>query len=128
MNVKSKTGFVAAIAILLSLSLQAGRAQNIGEVGVLTGPGGDSTGSVPVFVDRKALDDSSRKFEDSDPDYWDTMMELSGAGRLYMVDVGTRVRVLAVPDAFGRTREVRILEGEFKGRRGFVSSEWVKEK
>jgi hypothetical protein len=97
---------------------------SIGEEGVLRGVKG--AGSVPVFIDRKALD--AYYEANARNDYEDTMKELFNAGKLYMVDAGTKVRVLDAPDFFGSTREIRILEGEFESRRGFVSSQWVTEK
>ena len=122
MNIKLKTDFVAAIAILLSLSVQAAQGQNIGETGVLKGVAG--AGSVPVFVDRKALD--AYYEANARNDYEDGMKELFNAGKLYMVDVGTKVRVLS--GGFTGWKEIRILEGEFAGRRGFVSGQWVSDK
>ena|SRR5437660_1786537 len=117
-------GLLLVVAIILSVVEQTADAQLIGGVGVLRGAKG--AGSVPVFVDAKALD--AYYEANARNDYEDGMTELFNAGKLYMVDVGTKVRVLGAPDFFGSTREIRILEGEFKGRRGFIPSQWISEK
>lgn len=51
--------------------------------------------------------------------------ELVNAGQLFGVPVGAKVKVLGAHGFFGSTLEVRILEGRYKGRRGFVSSSLV---
>ena len=45
-----------------------------------------------------------------------------------MVNAGTPVRVLDDHGLVGQIVEIRILEGEFEGRRGFISAQRVAEK
>ena len=119
LKIKATTDLVAAISIILTLTGQTTHAQMIGEVGVLRGAQG--AGSVPVFPDRKAID---AFYEANIRNDKEGTEELFNAGRLLMVDVGTKVRVL---DGGGFTgpAEVRILEGEFSGRRVFLSRQWI---
>jgi hypothetical protein len=119
MKVKAITDLVAAIAISLWLATQTAHAQMIGEVGVLKGAQG--AGSVPVFTDRKAI---GAFYEANIRNDKEGTEELFNAGRLLMVDVGTKVRVLN-GGGFTGPAEVRIQEGEFSSRRVFVSRQWI---
>jgi len=121
MKKRTMAVLVALTAGFMWTAEQTSLAQTIGEVGVLKGVQG--AGSVPVFVDRKALD--AYYEANARNDYEDGMKELFNAGKLYMVDVGTKVRVL--DGGFMGWREIRILEGELEGQRGFVSKDWVAE-
>jgi hypothetical protein len=119
MRTRTATALLATIAIILWLAAQTAHGQMIGEVGVLKGAAG--AGSVPVFPDRRAID---AFYEANIRNDKEGTEELFNAGRLLMVDVGTKVRVL---DGGGFTgpAEVRILEGEFSGRRVFLSRQWI---
>lgn len=122
MKTRATTSLVAVIAIALWLAGETAHAQMIGEVGVLRGAQG--AGSVPVFTDEKAL---TAFYDANISGDKEGAEELLNAGRLLMVDVGTKVRVLN-GGGFTGPAEVRILEGEFSGRRVFVSRQWISEK
>lgn len=111
-----------AVLILFFLTI-VGEAQSIGQVGILRGVEAAST--VPVGVDAKAVDAFFAALASNDKEGID---ELLNAHRIYIVDSGTKVRVLHVHGLVAMTTEVRILEGMHKGKRGFVSSQWVSEK
>src|SRR4029077_14692892 len=106
--------------VCLGLAAHTAHAQKIGNVGYLKGPSG--AGSVPVFTDRNALDAFYKANASNDRE---GIKELLNARRLFMVDAATEIRVLDSYGFFGSTMEVRILEGEFRNQRGFVSSQWV---
>ena len=121
MKSRIRTDLVAAIAIILWLAAPAAYAQMIGEIGYLKSPGMGTNG-VPVFTDSKALDAFYAAFVSNDEE---GANELISNGRSFIVPEGTKVRILS--GGFS-TMEIRILQGPFSGRRGFVSSQWVGEK
>jgi hypothetical protein len=119
MKTRTIAALVAVIWMILWLAGRTAQAQTIGEIGVLRGAQG--AGSVPVFTDDKALDAFYKANVGNDKE---GVEELFNAGRLFMADVGTKVRVLS---GGWSTMEIRILEGPFNGQRGFVSRQWVTE-
>jgi len=101
-----------------------GRAITVGGVGVLRGMK-EGALTVPVGVDSKAVDALYKAIVANDED---GANELIDTGRMFVVDVGTKVKLLDNHGFFGSTAEIRILEGANKGRRGYVSSQLVVEK
>lgn len=121
MEIKPRTGLVAALAIMVWLAGQAAHAQNVGEIGYLKSAG-MGTNDVPVFTDSKALNAFYDAYVSNDEE---GANELISGGRAFIVSAGTKVRVLS--GGFS-TMEIRVMEGPFSGRRGFVSTQWVGEK
>jgi len=114
---------VAAAAMALPAGLTA-RAQSIGETHALMAMA-EGTKTVPVATDQKALDAFYKAIAAHDQE---GMMELFDGGRIIAPDVGTKVRVLDGHGLVALVLEVRILEGAYKGRRGFVSATYVSDK
>lgn len=121
MKIKATTVLVAAIAIILSLTAQTAHAQNVGETAHLKSAGMGTNG-VPVFNDSKALDAFYVTYVSDDGE---GANELISSRRAFIVHAGTKVRILS--GGFS-TMEIRVMEGPFSGRRGFVSRPWVSEK
>lgn len=112
------------MAILLACAMPliaADDAVFIGETGVLRGMK-ETALTIPVAIDANALDDFYKAIVAGDRE---GVEELIDQGRLFIVDVGTKVRVLSVTGLIKATMEIRVLEGVHKGRRGFVSSNVV---
>ena len=124
MKTRATTGLVAVIAAILC-SVQSHAAPLLGETGVIREPG------MPyafVFVDPEAVSVFFRGMNRGKDEAADSLTELFNAGRLYMVDQGIKVRVIDATGFLSSILEIRILEGEFEGRRGFVPHEFISEK
>ena len=86
-------------------------------VGVIHGANGVNI--IPVGVDEKAYDEFTKAIVNHDKEGMD---ELVSTGRIFVVQDGTRVRIL---DRGVFTTEVRVLSGPHEGQRGIVSSSLI---
>ncbi|MFO7172058.1 MAG: hypothetical protein DIU70_003685 [Bacillota bacterium] len=88
----------------------------VGEVVRLRSP---STGQVPVAVDEQAYEALLSASVAND---LDGINELIIAGKVFIVESGTQVRVLDL--GFTRSK-VRITDGPHAGRVGWVATDWI---
>jgi hypothetical protein len=106
------------IAIALSLAVHTSQAQETGDTVELQGATAAAY-MVPVCTTTQAVDAVIRALSDDDND---AIAALAALGKVYAVDVGTKAKVLGVRGQYGTYVQIRILDGEFKGRRGYVVS------
>ncbi len=90
----------------------------IGQKGILAGTSGTHS---PVAVTNDALD-QFQKHKTVNDQHGITQQIVSGS--LFSVKNGTKVLVIEHGSMF--VRKIRVLEGEMKGRAGFVPEEWIK--
>lgn len=93
----------------------------IGDEGILNNNSDKSNfeGGSILAVDEKAFDDFIQALVADDKLGYSQML---GAGKLFIVDNGTAVKVISI-GLF--KREVRILEGDYLGRSGWIAFEFV---
>ncbi len=93
----------------------------IGEEGIINNNSNksDVSGVAVLAVDKKALDDLIQAQIADDKLGYSQML---GDGKLFIVDNGTKVKVIDI--GFGKT-EIRILEGEHLGKSGWIAYEFV---
>lgn len=106
------------IAIGLCLAVHTTQAQNTGDTVELEGATAAAY-MVPVCTTTQAVDAVIKALADDDND---AIAALAALGKVYAVDVGTKAKVLGVRGQYGTYVQIRILDGEFKGRRGYVVS------
>jgi hypothetical protein len=116
-----KTFASVAVIALLAFAHTIQAQVLIGEIGILQ-PAGEGATMVLLGVDEKAVDAFYKAIVVKDDA---GIRELVGEGLLFGVPVGTKVKVLDSHGILGSTLEVRILEGQQKDRRGYVSSSLV---
>lgn len=94
----------------------------VGEEGVLNNNSdkNDVSGVAILAVDEKAFDDFTQASIADDKLGYSQML---GAGRLFVVDNGTAVKVIDIK-FLGKT-EVRVLEGDYFGESGWIASEFI---
>jgi hypothetical protein len=110
------------LAVLLFATNYAVEAQSAGETVVLAHSNISLVNDTPVCM--VLADEAARAaFTKADvADDIEGVHELVQAGRAFAVPVGTKARLLAGGFA---TVEVRILDGEYAGRRGFVPTAMI---
>jgi hypothetical protein len=91
----------------------------IGKEGSLSGTGGTLT---PVAITEAALDQFLKSYRANDSH---GMVQMMATGLVFTVENGTKVLVIDYGERLF-LRKIRILEGEMKGRAGYVPYEWVK--
>jgi hypothetical protein len=106
------------IAIGLCLAVHTTQAQNTGDTVELEGTTAAAY-MVPVCTTTQAVDAVIAALADDDND---AIAALAASGKVYAVDVGTKAKVLGVRGQYGTYVRIQILDGEFKGRRGYVVS------
>jgi hypothetical protein len=92
------------------------RSVHIGEEGILNS-GGEL---VPVAIDQAAFDEFTKARVANDQE---GMVQMIAQGYIFSVDKNTKVRVI---DSQMFIRKIRILEGNFQGKAGWVASEYIK--
>lgn len=122
-------GAVAAIALIVIVIAQRDRPQTpepsapqqqsvgISEIGLLSKGDGEI---VPLGVTKADFDQMTKTLLAKDDVGW---KELVTSGRVIGAEDGTKVRVI---DTGVFWRQVRILEGPYQERSGYVPTEWVK--
>ena len=115
---KTTVLLVGMIAIGLYLAVHTTQAQKTGDTVELEGATGAAY-MAPVCTTTQAVDAVISALADDDND---AIAVLAALGKVYAVDVGTKAKVLGVRGEYGTYVQIRILEGEFKGRRGYVVS------
>lgn len=92
---------------------------SVGKEGILSGTSGTLT---PVAITEAALDQFLKSHSANDKD---GMVQMIATGLVFSVDNGTKVLVIDHGEGMFK-RKIRILEGNMKGRAGYVPYEWVK--
>lgn len=122
------SGSVVAIVLIVLVALQARPTKpsgsvpltphsvGIGETGVLSKGDGEI---VPLGATKVDFDQMTKTLLAKDDVGWN---ELVTSGRVIGVDHGTRVRVI---DRGLYWRQVRVMEGTYKDRSGYLPVEWV---
>lgn len=120
---------VAAIVLIVVIATQGSRSPTpqpnaterqtigIGGIGLLSKGDGDI---VPLGVTKLDFDQMTKTLLAKDDVGW---RELIGSGRVIGTPDGTRARVV---DRGMYWRQVRLLDGPFKDRSGYVPMEWVR--
>ena len=94
---------------------------SLGEEGILHN--GTSDPNIMVATTKSALDELTKACTRNDK-YG--VAEMFLAGKVFGPAQGVKVLVLDASGFVGSTRQIRILEGEYKGRKGWVPYEFVK--
>jgi hypothetical protein len=97
---------------------------HIGEVGILRSETADAP--VPVCKTKKAYAALMKAVGNNDDE---GLVELAEHGLVIPVKQGTKVRKLDITGGLfspGAPDEIRILEGEYRGQKGYVFSDYIK--